>query len=108
LANYTIAFAAGGMVLAYTTDSRNADTSAGLDAPFSTPSSVPKAAANWYEQLVQPGVVIGGSNPFLDPSGYRADMIFQLAALRYGRPALYNTFLEHYTTTRPADALGTN
>ncbi len=107
LANYTIAFAEGAMVLAYTTDSRNADSIAGLDAPFSPPNSVPKAAANWYEQLVQPGVVVGGSNPFLDPSGYRADMIFQLAALRYSRPALYNTLLEHYAITRPADALGT-
>lgn len=106
LANYTIAFAEGAMVLAYTTDSRNAGTIAGLDAPFSPPNSVPKAAADWYEQLVQPGVVIGGSNPFLDPSGYRADMIFQLAALRYAKPALYNQLLEHYTITRPADALG--
>ncbi len=108
LANYTIAFAKGGMVLAYTTDSRNANTIAGLDAPSSPPNSVPKAAADWYEQLVQPGVVIGGSNPFLDPSGYRADMIFQLATLCYQMPALYNTFLEHYTITRPTDALGTS
>lgn len=107
LANYTITFAEGAMVLAYTTDSRNADSIAGLDAPFSPPNSVPKAAADWYEQLVRPGVVIGGSNPFLDPSGYRADMIFQLAALRYSMPALYNQLLEHYTITRPTDALGT-
>ncbi len=106
LANYTIAFAEGGMVLAYTTNSRNADGIAGADAPFNPPGSVPKAAADWYRQLAQPGVLIGGSHPFLDPSGYRADMIFQLAALHYSMPALYNTLLGHYTITRPGDALG--
>jgi len=108
LANYTIAFAEGGMVLAYSTNSRNAGTIADPNTPFTPPSSVPNAAANWYSQLVQPSVLIGGSNPFLDPSGYRADMIFQLAALRYRMPALYNTLLEHYTITRPTDVLGTN
>lgn len=108
LASYTIAFAEGGMVLAYSTNSRNAGTIADANAPFTPPSSIPNAAANWYSQLTQPSVLIGGSNPFLDPSGYRADMIFQLAALRYSMPALYNTLLEHYTITRPTDVLGTN
>ena len=108
LANYTIAFAEGSLVLAYSTDSRNADSIAGLDAPFSPPNSVPTAAANWYEQVTQPGVLIGDTNPFLDPTGYRVDMIFQLAALRYSQPTLYNTLLQHYTITRPADVLGTS
>ncbi len=108
LANYTVAFAEGSLVLAYSTDSRNAGTIAGLDAPFSPPNSVPMAAANWYEQVTQPGVLIGDTNPFLDPTGYRVDMIFQLAALRYAQPALYNTLLQHYTLTRPADVLGTS
>ena len=108
LANYTIAFAEGGMVLAYSTGSRNAGTIADPNTPFTPPGTVPNAAANWYQQLTQPGVLIGGSNPFLDPSGYRADMIFQLAALRYRLPALYNQLLEHYTITRPTDVIGTS
>jgi len=108
LANYTVAFAEGSLVLAYSTDSRNAGTIAGLDAPFSPPGSIPSAAADWYEQITQPGMLIGDTNPFLDPTGYRADMIFQLSALRYSMPALYNRFLEHYTITRPADVLGTS
>ncbi len=108
LANYSIAFAEGGLVLAYSTNSRNADSIARLDAPFNAPGSIPMAAANWYEQLVQPGVLIGDSNPFLDPTGYRVDMIFQLAALRYSQPALYNTLLQHYTITRPTDVIGTS
>lgn len=108
LANYSIAFAENSLVLAYSTDSRNADSIAGLDAPFNPPGSVPSAAANWYEQITQPGVLIGASNPFLDPTGYRADMLFQLAALQYAQPALYNTLLAHYTITRPADVIGTS
>ena len=108
LANYTVAFAESSLVLAYATDSRGADSVAGLDAPFGPPGSVPMAAADWYDQVTQPGVLIGGTNPFLDPTGYRIDMVFQLAALRYSMPALYNTLLQHYTITRPADVLGTS
>lgn len=108
LASYSIAFAENSLVLAYSTDSRGADGIAGLDAPFNPPGFVPSAAANWYEQITQPGVLIGASNPFLDPTGYRADMLFQLTALRYAQPALYNTLLQHYTITRPTDMLGTS
>jgi molybdate/tungstate transport system substrate-binding protein len=64
-------------------------------------------AADWYAQLAQPGVVIGGSNPFLDPSGYRSDLIFQLAEARYRVPNLYDTLLGHYTLTRATDVFGT-
>ena len=108
LANYSIAFAENSLVLAYSTNSRGADSIAGLDAPFSPPNSVPTAAADWHEQVTQPGVLIGDTNPFLDPTGYRVDMIFQLAALRYSQPALYNTLLEHYTITRTTDVIGTS
>ncbi len=48
LADYTIAFAEGGMVLAYSVDSRNADTIAGLNGAFRPPGAVPNAAADWY------------------------------------------------------------
>ena len=108
LANYAIAFAESSLVLAYSTNSRNANSIAGLDAPFNPPGSVPTAAADWYEQITQPGVLIGATNPFLDPTGYRVDMLFQLTALRYSQPALYNTLLEHYTITRPTDVIGTS
>ena len=108
LANYSIAFAENSLVLAYSADSRGADSIAGLDAAFNPPGSVPSAAADWHEQITQPGVLIGGTNPFLDPTGYRIDMIFQLAALQYSQPALYNTLLEHYTITRTTDVIGTS
>ncbi len=107
-AGYNIVFAQGGMVLAYTTSSHNAASIADAGTPLSPPNSIPSVAADWYDQLTQPGVLIGGSNPFLDPSGYRADMIFQLAAQRYAMPALYNALLEHYTISRTTDVLGAN
>jgi molybdate/tungstate transport system substrate-binding protein len=44
--------------------------------------------ANWFELLTRPGVRIGRSNPELDPSGYRALMVFQLAEQYYRRPGL--------------------
>ena len=69
---------------------------------------VPTAAADWYGQVTQPGVLIGDTNPFPDPTGYRVDVIFQLAALRCSQPALCNTLLQHDTITRPADVLGTS
>lgn len=44
---------------------------------------------------------------FLDPSGYRAHLIFQLAQAHYGTPNLYSNLLEHYfamPATAPATA----
>jgi ABC-type molybdate transport system substrate-binding protein len=55
---------------------------------------------------MRPGVTVGGSHPFLDPSGYRADMIFQLTEDHYRVPNLYDGLLTHYALTRPTDALG--
>ncbi|HZW74253.1 MAG TPA: substrate-binding domain-containing protein, partial [Caldimonas sp.] len=49
---------------------------------------------------------IAGSHPFLDPSGYRADLIFQLADLQFGVPNLYDTLVSHYSITKASDALG--
>jgi len=106
-ADFNIAFARGAMVLAYTTSSRGAATIAAPGTAFSPPASIPDVAVDWHLQLTQPGVLIGGSNPFLDPSGYRSDMIFQLAEQRYRVPNLYDTLLGHYTLTRASDALGT-
>jgi ABC-type molybdate transport system substrate-binding protein len=71
------------MVMAYTTASKNAATIAAANGVFAPPAAIPDAAADWFQQLTQPGVAIGGSHPFLDPSGYRADMIFQLTQDHY-------------------------
>jgi molybdate/tungstate transport system substrate-binding protein len=105
-ADYTITFARGAMVLAYNTASRRAATIAVPNVAFNPPAQVPPVVDDWYAQLTQPGVLIGGSNPFLDPSGYRADMMFQLAERRYGVANLYDALLGHYTLTRAGEALG--
>jgi ABC-type molybdate transport system substrate-binding protein len=104
-AKVNIRFAEGAMVLAYTTNSRQAATIA-APGTFSPPDFVPDAAPDWYLQLTAPGVAIAGSHPFLDPSGYRADLIFQLADLQYGVPNLYDTLVSHYSISKTTDALG--
>jgi ABC-type molybdate transport system substrate-binding protein len=105
-ADYNIVFAQGAMVLAYTTNSKNAATIVDPNSTFNPPDTIPNAAADWYAQLTRPGVAIAGSHPFLDPSGYRADMIFQLTEKNYGVPNLYDTLLSHYSISKSTDALG--
>lgn len=61
------------MVLAYTHKSR-----------FSGELS----AGNWYQILTRPGVETGRSDPTLDPGGYRALFVMQLAQKFYGVPGL--------------------
>jgi len=106
LAGGSLRFAAGAMVLAYSTDSRGAATIAAPGGPWAPPDSVPMAAPDWWAQLTQPGVRIGGSHPFLDPGGYRADLIFQLAQAQYRVANLYNDLLGHYSIGGPAGGLG--
>ena len=81
VADYTVVFAQGRMVLAYLATDQKAQ---GV------------TAANWYQKLLEPGVRIGGAHPFLDPGGYRAHMILELAQKHYGVANLYNALLEHY------------
>ncbi len=96
LADYTVLFAEGRMVLAYlATDPTTRGIAAAGD--FNPPESVPNAASDWYRVLIAPGVRIAGSHPFLDPAGYRSHMIFQLAQTYYNVPNLYHLLLEHYT-----------
>jgi len=104
-AKFNIRFAEGQMVLAYTTASKGAATIA-QPGTFNPPDQIPDAAPDWFTQLTAPGVAIAGSHPFLDPSGYRADLIFQLADLQYGVPNLYDTLVSHYSITKASDALG--
>jgi molybdate/tungstate transport system substrate-binding protein len=106
-ADYDILFGQGGMVLAYTTNSKNAATIAAPGTAFNPPGSVPAVAGDWYTQLMQSGVTIGGSHPFLDPSGYRADLIFRLTNQLYQVPNLYDLLLGHYAVIKANDVLGT-
>jgi molybdate/tungstate transport system substrate-binding protein len=46
------------------------------------------AAANWWRVLQRRGVEVGRSDLRVDPSGYRADMVMQLAEAFYGEPGL--------------------
>jgi tungstate ABC transporter binding protein WtpA len=105
-ADYDILFGQGGMVLAYTTNSKNA-ASITAGGAFNPPASVPEVAGDWYLQLMQPGVAIAGSHPFLDPSGFRADLIFQLTDQLYQVPNLYDLLLSHYSIAKATDVLGT-
>lgn len=65
----------------------------------------------WYETLTRPGVRISGAHPFMDPGGYRAHMILELAQAHYKMAGLYNALLQHYQVnvanpSGPAPALG--
>jgi len=102
LADYSIAFAAGRMVLAYSVaDPRAAALQ--VSGPFAPPASVPIVAGRWYDVLTAPGVRIAGAHPFLDPGGYRSHLIFELAQTSLRVPGLYNAFLQHYLVT-PTDS----
>ncbi len=73
-ADWNIRFATNQLVLCYTDKSKYADTI---------------NAGNWYEILQKKGVVWGHSDPNLDPCGYRALMVLQLAEKHYRKPGLY-------------------
>jgi molybdate/tungstate transport system substrate-binding protein len=110
LADYTIVFARGRMVLAYAANDPKANALP-VTGTFNPPSSVPHVTGKWYETLTAPGVRISGAHPFMDPGGYRAHMILELAQAHYKVPALYNTLLQHYQVnvadpSSPAPALG--
>jgi ABC-type molybdate transport system substrate-binding protein len=104
-ANYNLLFGTSGMVLAYKNSDKN---TANIAAPgnFNPPGSVPQVADNWEMQLIQSGVTVGGTHPFLDPSGYRANMIFQLTEQLYNVPNLYDLLLDHYAIVKANDVLG--
>jgi molybdate/tungstate transport system substrate-binding protein len=107
-ADYNILFGQGGMVLGYTTDSKNAASIADPAGPvFNPPASVPNAVVNWYTYLTQAGVKIGGSDPSADPGGYRALMVMQLAQYYYAIPTLYQDLFRYHMITSPTDKLGT-
>ena len=85
LADYTIVFARGRMVLAYlATDPLTPRDRRRWRFPASRCRSRTPLPTG-IGCLLEPGVRISGSHPFLDPSGYRSHMIFQLAQTLYKR-----------------------
>jgi len=77
---WNVRFASNQLVLCYTDKSKFADT---------------VNADNWYEILERKGVSWGHSDPNLDPCGYRALMVLQLAEIYYKKPGLYKRLLDN-------------
>jgi len=73
-ADWNIRFATNQLVLCYTDKSKYAGE---------------VNAKNWYEILARKGVIWGHSEPNLDPCGYRALMVLQLAEKYYKIPGIY-------------------
>jgi molybdate/tungstate transport system substrate-binding protein len=110
LADYSIVFAAGRIVLAYVATDPKA-SALKVTGSFNPPGSVPQLNAGWHEVLTATGVRISGAHPFMDPGGYRAHMIFELAQSHYKVPGLYNELLQHFQVNvadpaSPAPVLG--
>jgi ABC-type molybdate transport system substrate-binding protein len=110
LADYTIVFASGRMVLAYSANDPKT-RSLPVSGAFNPPASVPRLTGKWYDALTAPGVRISGAHPFLDPGGYRSHLIFDLAQSHYQVAGLYNALMQHYQVnvadpSSPAPALG--
>jgi molybdate/tungstate transport system substrate-binding protein len=73
-AEWNVRFASNQMVLCYTDKSKHAKN---------------VSAKNWYTILQEKGVLWGHSDPNVDPCGYRALMVLQLAEKYYKQPGLY-------------------
>jgi len=78
-ATWQVKFARNAMVLAYT------DASAGAGEVN---------GENWWQVVQRPGVRVGRSDPALDPNGYRALMVLQLAEAHYAQPGLTAKLLQ--------------
>jgi len=77
-ADWNIRFASNQLVLCYTDKSKYADQI---------------NADNWYDIIRKKGVSWGHSDPNLDPCGYRALMVIQLAEKFYQKPGLNDAIL---------------
>jgi molybdate/tungstate transport system substrate-binding protein len=88
-------FARNAMVLVYT------PRSAGVDR---------LTAGSWWRILLEPGVRIGRSDPGLDPAGYRALMVYQLAEQFHQEPGLAARLLaaspRRFVRAKGADLIG--
>ena len=94
-ASWYAAFARNSMVLIYTDESAGAQEINGQ---------------NWWQILLRPGVRAGRSDPALDPNGYRALMVFQLAERFYRQPGLAarleRAFPPKYIRPKEAELMG--
>jgi len=77
-ADWNIRFASNQLVLCYTDKSKFADQI---------------SVDNWYDIIQKKGVSWGHSDPNLDPCGYRALMVLQLAEKYYQKPGLNDAIL---------------
>lgn len=77
-ADWYIQFACNEMVLVYTAESDYVDDI---------------NENNWYEILNRTDVKFGFSNPNLDPCGYRATMVFQLAEICYDNSMIFDDLI---------------
>lgn len=82
-ASWYVRFGTNAMVLAYGPRARHADE-------INT--------GNWWQVLQRPGVQVGRSDLRVDPSGYRADMVMQLAESFYDEPGLTERLRETIPT----------
>lgn len=83
-ADWNIRFASNQLVLCYTGKSKYADQI---------------NADNWYDIIQKKGVSWGHSDPNLDPCGYRALMVIQLAEKFYQKPGLNDAILANRPQT---------
>nr|CBH38928.1 conserved hypothetical protein, bacterial extracellular solute-binding protein [uncultured archaeon] len=92
-ADWVVRFATNDLVLAYNPEkSKYADEI--------TPD-------NWYDILRRDGVVFAFSSPNLDPCGYRAVMVFQLAELYYGDDQIFDELIINNTAITISEEDGT-
>lgn len=90
--NYTdwyLVFAVNRMTIAYTDQSRHADKI---------------NSTNWYNILRRSDVKYGFADPNLDPCGYRALMVIQLAELEYGDDAIFEDLVEAHSQITASQA----
>jgi molybdate/tungstate transport system substrate-binding protein len=83
---WAISFAADSMALAYTSASTSSSGAQAVLAAYNTATTSNSSSA-WYtffNDLTSGSVKVGISNPNLDPAGFRAWLVLQLAGIAYG------------------------
>ncbi|RJS90505.1 tungstate ABC transporter substrate-binding protein WtpA [Candidatus Bathyarchaeota archaeon] len=90
-ADWYIVFATNQMVLAYSNSSRHAGEVNSI---------------NWYEVLRDPEVRWGFSNPNIDPCGYRALMVIQLAEWLYNDSSIFDDLIIENTAIKASEEGG--
>ncbi len=91
-ADWVVRFARNEMVLVYTNKSKY---------------SKEINPENWYNVLKRKSVTFGFANPNMDPCGYRAVMVVQLAELYYNDPEIFDNLILNNTNIRVSEEGGT-